>query len=171
MYVTDKEVTLKSDRFASLENNHIAIQYKTLASAMLPIHIWHYVCLLWSYVYYCIVGRSGGINVCINWNSVYIMMYMLQWMFLPDPACRAHMTMPVITTIDYHAACFCHHKMVDVGHVCSVCLSSKFVCDVCETALYTWVCNTVCMFSILVLSFITYCMYFLENWIVSVTVN
>ena len=38
-YVTDKEITLKSDRFASLENNHIAIQYKTLASAMLPIYI------------------------------------------------------------------------------------------------------------------------------------
>ena len=37
--VTDKEVTLKSHRFASLENNHVAVQYKTLASAMLPIHI------------------------------------------------------------------------------------------------------------------------------------
>ena len=48
-------------------------------------------------------------------------------MFLPDPACRAHMIMPVITTIDYRAACFCHHKMVDIGHVCSVCLSSKCV--------------------------------------------
>ena len=66
-------------------------------------------------------------------------------MFLPDPACRAHMIMPVITTIDYRAACFCHHKMVDIGHVCSVCLSSKCVCACVFLYVHVCFCMYVCV--------------------------
>ncbi|CAI8052644.1 General transcription factor IIH subunit 3 [Geodia barretti] len=40
--------------------------------------------------------------------------------------------LPSAVKVDYHASCFCHHRLVDVGHVCSVCLSSgcalQFTC-------------------------------------------
>nr|CAB3251311.1 general transcription factor IIH subunit 3-like [Phallusia mammillata] len=40
--------------------------------------------------------------------------------------------------VDYRAACFCHRSLVDVGFVCSVCLSifCQFspICSTCETA-------------------------------------
>ena len=73
--VTAKEVTLKSHRFASLENNHIAIysikHWPVLCYLYIYDSVYDSLCLLWTCVYYCIVERSGGINVCINWNSVY----------------------------------------------------------------------------------------------------
>ncbi|XP_065891504.1 general transcription factor IIH subunit 3-like isoform X3 [Dysidea avara] len=60
----------------------------------------------------------------------------LVWMYLPHPACRGQMVMPLISTIDYRAACFCHHNMVDIGYVCSVCLSifCQFnpICSTCK---------------------------------------
>ena len=48
-------------------------------------------------------------------------------MFLPDPNTRESLVMPGAVQIDYRAACFCHRTLVDIGFVCSVCLSSK--CD------------------------------------------
>lgn len=33
---------------------------------------------------------------------------------------------PGKTGVDFRAACFCHRKVVDLGFVCSVCLSSGF---------------------------------------------
>ncbi len=47
-------------------------------------------------------------------------------MFLPDPNTRESLAMPGAVQIDYRAACFCHRTLVDIGFVCSVCLSSKF---------------------------------------------
>ena len=34
--------------------------------------------------------------------------------------------LPSAMQVSYHCACFCHHKLIEVGFVCSVCLSSKF---------------------------------------------
>jgi len=50
----------------------------------------------------------------------------LQWVFLPDKKIRARMTMPTNVKVDYRAACFCHRNLIDVGYVCSVCLSSRW---------------------------------------------
>lgn len=47
----------------------------------------------------------------------------VQWIFLPDPTTRAMFALPSPQHIDYRAACLCHHSLVDVGFVCSVCLS------------------------------------------------
>ncbi|KAF2661435.1 RNA polymerase II transcription factor B subunit 4 [Lophiostoma macrostomum CBS 122681] len=43
--------------------------------------------------------------------------------FLPDVTARRSFVMPSAGGVDFRAACFCHRKVVDVGYVCSVCLS------------------------------------------------
>ena len=46
--------------------------------------------------------------------------------FLPDQMSRNHLIAPTQEVVDFRAACFCHRKVVDVGFVCSICLSSEF---------------------------------------------
>jgi hypothetical protein len=48
-----------------------------------------------------------------------------QWVFLPDVTLRKQLALPPPDPVDYRAACFCHRQLIDQGHVCSVCLSSK----------------------------------------------
>lgn len=43
--------------------------------------------------------------------------------FLPDGPARSRLVMPSAGGVDFRAACFCHRKVVDIGYVCSVCLS------------------------------------------------
>ena len=47
-----------------------------------------------------------------------------QMSFLPTPSIRQIVTVPTEDKTDFRAACFCHKHVVDVGYVCSVCLSS-----------------------------------------------
>lgn len=51
---------------------------------------------------------------------------LLQWLFLPDQDQRSQLTLPPPIHVDYRAACFCHRNLIEIGYVCSVCLSSKF---------------------------------------------
>ncbi|CEQ42689.1 SPOSA6832_04535 [Sporobolomyces salmonicolor] len=57
--------------------------------------------------------------------------------FLPGPAARKHLTQPKQEQVDLRAACFCHRKIVDIGYVCSVCLSIFCsplpVCSTCRS--------------------------------------
>ena len=46
--------------------------------------------------------------------------------FLPDQRARAHLVAPTQEVVDFRAACFCHRDVVDVGFVCSICLSSMY---------------------------------------------
>lgn len=61
----------------------------------------------------------------------------LLWIYLPDANLREKLTLPSIVQIDYRAACFCHKQLVDIGFVCSVCLSiyCQFMpkCLTCQT--------------------------------------
>lgn len=50
----------------------------------------------------------------------------LMMAFLPDTTARTSLVVPSAGGVDFRAACFCHRKVVDIGFVCSVCLSSKF---------------------------------------------
>ena len=43
--------------------------------------------------------------------------------FLPDPLARTHLIPATGLSVDFRAACFCHRKVVDIGYVCSICLS------------------------------------------------
>ncbi|MCJ1473305.1 RNA polymerase II transcription factor B subunit 4 [Lambiella insularis] len=61
--------------------------------------------------------------------------------FLPDATARAHLVAPTQASVDFRAACFCHRRVVDVGFVCSICLSifceppEGAVCLTCGTHL------------------------------------
>jgi transcription initiation factor TFIIH subunit 3 len=53
----------------------------------------------------------------------------LMMAFLPDATARNSLVIPSAGGVDFRAACFCHRKVVDIGYVCSVCLSSmSFPC-------------------------------------------
>lgn len=45
--------------------------------------------------------------------------------FLPPPSIRKTLAVPTQDKVDFRAACFCHKNIVDIGFVCSVCLSSE----------------------------------------------
>jgi hypothetical protein len=49
----------------------------------------------------------------------------LKMTFLPPLAIRKVLAVPTQDKIDFRAACFCHKNIVDIGFVCSVCLSSQ----------------------------------------------
>lgn len=51
----------------------------------------------------------------------------LMMAFLPDQTSRKHLVAPTQEVVDFRAACFCHRRVVDVGFVCSICLSSEFL--------------------------------------------
>ena len=50
---------------------------------------------------------------------------------LPPPSIRNVISVPTQDRIDFRAACFCHKNVVDVGFVCSVCLSSALSNPAC----------------------------------------
>ena len=47
--------------------------------------------------------------------------------FLPSPTTRHILNAPTAPHVDFRAACFCHRRVVDIGLVCSICLS--IFCD------------------------------------------
>lgn len=51
-----------------------------------------------------------------------------QTSYLPSRSIRNLLHLPMQDEVDFRAACFCHRDIVDVGYVCSVCLSSKSCC-------------------------------------------
>ncbi|KAK1059124.1 RNA polymerase II transcription factor B subunit 4, partial [Friedmanniomyces endolithicus] len=52
------------------------------------------------------------------------MLQYLMFAFLPDAAARERLVMPGEGEgVDFRAACFCHKRVVDIGFVCSICLS------------------------------------------------
>ncbi|VEN43594.1 unnamed protein product [Callosobruchus maculatus] len=52
-----------------------------------------------------------------------LLQYLL-WVFLPEPPIREKLVLPPPVKVDYRAACFCHRELIDIGYVCSVCLST-----------------------------------------------
>lgn len=60
------------------------------------------------------------------------LLQVLMMAYLPDISARRHLISPTATTsaaggsggaVDFRAACFCHRRIVDLGYVCSICLS------------------------------------------------
>jgi transcription initiation factor TFIIH subunit 3 len=51
----------------------------------------------------------------------------LMMAFLPDQSSRQDLVAPTQEVVDFRAACFCHRNVVDIGFVCSICLSSKIL--------------------------------------------
>ncbi|KAG9324432.1 hypothetical protein KVV02_004452 [Mortierella alpina] len=55
------------------------------------------------------------------------LLQILMFSFLPDMFSRNYLYLPGQDQVDFRAACFCHKKIVDIGYVCSVCLSSTLL--------------------------------------------
>lgn len=70
-------------------------------------------------------------------NHSGLLQYLL-WVFLPDKSSRNYMVFPPPVHVDYRAACFCHRNLIEIGYVCSVCLSIfcafSPICSTCQTA-------------------------------------
>ncbi|XP_060699303.1 general transcription factor IIH subunit 3 isoform X4 [Hemiscyllium ocellatum] len=79
---------------------------------------------------------TGGLYLKIP-QMLSLSQYLL-WVFLPDPEQRSQLVLPPPVHVDYRAACFCHRNLIEIGYVCSVCLSifCNFspICTTCETA-------------------------------------
>uniref|UniRef100_A0A8C2X9X4 General transcription factor IIH subunit 3 n=1 Tax=Cyclopterus lumpus TaxID=8103 RepID=A0A8C2X9X4_CYCLU len=79
---------------------------------------------------------TGGLYLKIP-QKVALAQYLL-WVFLPDSEQRSQLVLPPPAHVDYRAACFCHRNLIEIGYVCSVCLSifCNFspICTTCETA-------------------------------------
>ncbi|XP_038654476.1 general transcription factor IIH subunit 3 isoform X1 [Scyliorhinus canicula] len=79
---------------------------------------------------------TGGLYLKIP--QVQSLSQYLLWVFLPDPEQRSKLVLPPPVHVDYRAACFCHRNLIEIGYVCSVCLSifCNFspICTTCETA-------------------------------------
>lgn len=61
----------------------------------------------------------------------------LLWIFLPSTKVRETLLLPEKRRATHRAACFCHRNIIDVGYVCSVCLSIfctfSPICSSCQT--------------------------------------
>ncbi|XP_037536304.1 general transcription factor IIH subunit 3 [Nematolebias whitei] len=79
---------------------------------------------------------TGGVYLKIP-QKIALAQYLL-WVFLPDSEQRTQLVLPPPAHVDYRAACFCHRNLIEIGYVCSVCLSifCNFspICTTCETA-------------------------------------
>lgn len=64
---------------------------------------------------------TRGIYIGVDSPRGFLQYLMLA--FLPDQRARSHLVLPTYVDVDFRAACFCHRKVVDVGFVCSICLS------------------------------------------------
>ncbi|XP_023342456.1 general transcription factor IIH subunit 3 [Eurytemora carolleeae] len=94
----------------------------------------------------CMLGTDSGLlqqgsditgGVYLKVENIERLLQYLVWMFLPSPPLRSMLGAPPPVKVDYRAACFCHRQLVDVGYVCSVCLSifCRFnpVCTTCHS--------------------------------------
>ncbi|KAG0356941.1 RNA polymerase II transcription factor B subunit 4 [Podila minutissima] len=76
-------------------------------------------------------------GIYIRLDDPHGLLQILMFSFLPDVFSRNYLCLPGQDQVDFRAACFCHKKIVDIGYVCSVCLSifCSFspVCSTCRT--------------------------------------
>ncbi|KAK9806311.1 hypothetical protein WJX72_009675 [[Myrmecia] bisecta] len=58
--------------------------------------------------------------------------------FMCDTFSRSFLRLPKATGVDFRASCFCHKRLIDLGFVCSVCLSifcqASSECTTCGTS-------------------------------------
>jgi len=66
-----------------------------------------------------------------------------QMSFLSPPSLRHIIAVPRQDKVDFRAACFCHKNIVDIGFVCSVCLSSEFVSTFSREVLIPVPCHSI----------------------------
>lgn len=78
---------------------------------------------------------SCSTSWCVSSSPDSLKLIFGQMMFLPGRNTRKHLNMPLQDSVDLRAACFCHRQIVDIGYVCSVCLSSMCLSQSLQFAL------------------------------------
>ncbi|KAJ2860144.1 RNA polymerase II transcription factor B subunit 4 [Coemansia aciculifera] len=80
---------------------------------------------------------TGGNYLKVDTAGGESMLQTLMFTCLADHYTREVLVAPTNETIDFRATCFCHKRVVDIGYVCSVCLSifceTAPVCSTCQT--------------------------------------
>ncbi|KAG4301016.1 hypothetical protein PCANB_002644 [Pneumocystis canis] len=80
-------------------------------------------------------------GIYLHLNKPKSLLQYLLMVFLPDQKVRQHLVLPFQLNVDFRAACFCHKKILDIGFVCSVCLSIFCIaypkCLTCDTTFDT----------------------------------
>ncbi|KAJ2783700.1 RNA polymerase II transcription factor B subunit 4 [Coemansia javaensis] len=80
---------------------------------------------------------TGGNYVRVDVDAGESLLQTLMFTCLPDHYTRGILNAPYNQLIDFRATCFCHKRVVDIGYVCSVCLSifcrTAPVCSTCHT--------------------------------------
>lgn len=67
---------------------------------------------------------TGGIYMALDEGTRAGFLQYLMFAYLPDEGARKHLIVPGEGEgVDFRAACFCHRRVVDIGFVCSICLS------------------------------------------------
>jgi transcription initiation factor TFIIH subunit 3 len=67
---------------------------------------------------------TGGVYMALDATTRAGLLQYLMFAYLPDQTARQHLVMPGDSAgVDFRAACFCHRRIVDIGYVCSICLS------------------------------------------------
>ncbi|KAF8608776.1 transcription factor Tfb4 [Ceratobasidium sp. AG-I] len=78
---------------------------------------------------------TGGCYLNLDSNTS--LLQCLTMCFLPSASLRKVVELPSQGKVDFRASCFCHKEVVDMGYVCSVCLSifckPVVVCATCKT--------------------------------------
>ncbi|KAI8894267.1 TFIIH subunit Tfb4/p34 [Globomyces pollinis-pini] len=78
---------------------------------------------------------TNGLYTTISDTSQLI--HHLLYLYLSDVKCRQHLNLPKSNQVDFRATCFCHKQHLDLGFVCSVCLSifckPSNTCTTCGT--------------------------------------
>ena len=69
---------------------------------------------------------TGGVYMALG-QRVAGLLQVLMMGYLPDATARLNLIKAGESEgVDFRAACFCHRNIVDLGYVCSICLSSMF---------------------------------------------
>lgn len=83
---------------------------------------------------------TNGVYYRPNINKAADVQSLLQYlltMYLPDAVTRGQLVLPVLSSVDYRASCFCHSKPIELAFVCPVCLAiwckQRTDCEVCKT--------------------------------------
>ncbi|THH08272.1 hypothetical protein EW146_g9048 [Bondarzewia mesenterica] len=78
---------------------------------------------------------TGGSYIYLERRDAFLQYLIMS--FLPPPSIRDVLAVPKQDKVDFRAACFCHKNIIDIGFVCSVCLSIFCapvpVCTTCRT--------------------------------------
>lgn len=98
--------------YRSIQDVRYAI-FSKLPFGNIKIYLSPQICILILYI----------ITSCTLPFQVSQLLQSLILMYQPDISVRKRLNAPPPDTVDYRAACFCHRTLVDMGNVCSNCLS------------------------------------------------